>query len=102
MEKIGEIFRWHGQNNAFQPRVIAHFQRVNDGAAAMILASEEAVKRHGLTPRARILGIEVLFARGLLALPFVDEGRLVGRFRQALRRCYRQIRLLRAGFGAGS
>jgi 3-oxoadipyl-CoA thiolase len=30
---------------------------VNDGAAAMILASAEAVKRHGLTPRARILGM---------------------------------------------
>jgi acetyl-CoA acyltransferase len=29
---------------------------VNDGAAAVILASETAVKRHGLTPRARILG----------------------------------------------
>jgi 3-oxoadipyl-CoA thiolase len=29
---------------------------VNDGAAAMILASEQAVKRHGLTPRARVLG----------------------------------------------
>jgi 3-oxoadipyl-CoA thiolase len=30
---------------------------VNDGAAAMILASAEAVKKHGLTPRARILGM---------------------------------------------
>jgi 3-oxoadipyl-CoA thiolase len=30
---------------------------VNDGAAAMIVASEEAVKKYGLTPRARILGI---------------------------------------------
>jgi 3-oxoadipyl-CoA thiolase len=30
---------------------------VNDGAAAMILASEAAVKLHGLTPRARILGM---------------------------------------------
>src|SRR6202161_661273 len=30
---------------------------VNDGAAAMILASEAAVKTHGLTPRARILGL---------------------------------------------
>ena len=30
---------------------------VNDGAAALILASEDAVKRHGLTPRARILGM---------------------------------------------
>ena len=29
---------------------------VNDGAGAMILASEDAVKRHGLTPRARVLG----------------------------------------------
>ncbi len=30
---------------------------VNDGAAAMILASAEAVKTHGLTPRAKILGM---------------------------------------------
>ncbi len=30
---------------------------VNDGAAAMILASAEAAKRHGLTPRARVLGM---------------------------------------------
>jgi 3-oxoadipyl-CoA thiolase len=29
---------------------------VNDGAAALILASAEAVKKHGLTPLARILG----------------------------------------------
>jgi acetyl-CoA acyltransferase len=29
---------------------------VNDGAAAMIIASEEAARRHGLTPIARILG----------------------------------------------
>jgi 3-oxoadipyl-CoA thiolase len=30
---------------------------VNDGAAAIIVASEAAVKTHGLTPRARILGM---------------------------------------------
>ena len=30
---------------------------VNDGAAALILASEAAVKAHGLSPRARILGM---------------------------------------------
>jgi len=30
---------------------------VNDGAAAVILASEGAAKRHGLTPRARFLGM---------------------------------------------
>ena len=32
---------------------------VNDGAAALIVASEEAAKRNGLTPRARILGAAV-------------------------------------------
>ena len=30
---------------------------LNDGAAAMIVASEAAIKAHGLTPRARILGM---------------------------------------------
>jgi 3-oxoadipyl-CoA thiolase len=30
---------------------------VNDGAAAVILASETAAKRHGFTPRARVLGM---------------------------------------------
>jgi 3-oxoadipyl-CoA thiolase len=30
---------------------------VNDGAAAMIIASEAAVKAHGLTPRAKITGM---------------------------------------------
>ncbi|WP_257551691.1 3-oxoadipyl-CoA thiolase [Sphingopyxis sp. DBS4] len=30
---------------------------INDGAAAMIIASEAAAKSHGLTPRARILGL---------------------------------------------
>ncbi len=29
---------------------------VNDGAAALIRASEDAARRHGLTPRARVLG----------------------------------------------
>jgi 3-oxoadipyl-CoA thiolase len=30
---------------------------VNDGAAAVVIASEAAVKQHGLKPRARVLGI---------------------------------------------
>src|SRR5499433_214269 len=30
---------------------------VNDGAAAMLLASREAVRKHGLAPRARVLGM---------------------------------------------
>ncbi len=33
---------------------------INDGAAAIILASEEAVKQHSLHPRARILGMAVV------------------------------------------
>jgi 3-oxoadipyl-CoA thiolase len=32
---------------------------INDGAAALIIASEEAARRNGLTPRARILGAAV-------------------------------------------
>ena len=32
---------------------------VNDGAAALLLASEEATKRHGLTPRARVIASAV-------------------------------------------
>jgi 3-oxoadipyl-CoA thiolase len=32
---------------------------INDGAAALIIASEQAAKRNGLTPRARILGAAV-------------------------------------------
>src|SRR5262249_60839929 len=30
---------------------------INDGAAAVILASADAAKRRGLTPRARVLGM---------------------------------------------
>ena len=32
---------------------------INDGAAAMIIASEDAIRRHNLTPRARYLGAAV-------------------------------------------
>ena len=32
---------------------------INDGAAALLLASEAAAKRHGLQPKARILGMAV-------------------------------------------
>jgi len=32
---------------------------VNDGAAALVIASEDAAKRNGLTPRARVLGAAV-------------------------------------------
>ena len=32
---------------------------INDGACALLIASEQAVKRHGLTPRARVLATAV-------------------------------------------
>jgi len=32
---------------------------VNDGACALIVASEDAARRHGLTPRARVVGVAV-------------------------------------------
>jgi 3-oxoadipyl-CoA thiolase len=32
---------------------------INDGACALLLASADAVKRHGLTPRARVIGTAV-------------------------------------------
>ena len=32
---------------------------INDGAAALLLASEQGAKRHGLVPKARILGMAV-------------------------------------------
>src|SRR5688500_10745858 len=34
----------------------ANASSINDGAAALVLASESAVKRHGLTPLARVVG----------------------------------------------
>jgi acetyl-CoA acetyltransferase family protein len=32
---------------------------INDGAAALIIASDDAARRHGLTPKARVLGTAV-------------------------------------------
>ena len=32
---------------------------MNDGACALLLANEEAAKAHGLTPRARVVGMAV-------------------------------------------
>ena len=53
LEKLGRLstpFRKGGSVTA------GNASGVNDGAAALIIASEAAVKRHGLTPVARILG----------------------------------------------
>jgi acetyl-CoA acyltransferase len=50
LAKLGTPFRKGGSVTA------GNASGVNDGAAALILASEAAVKKHGLTPIARVLG----------------------------------------------
>jgi len=50
LSKLGTPFRKDGSVTA------GNASGVNDGAAALIIASEAAIKKHGLTPIARILG----------------------------------------------
>ncbi|GKX34576.1 MAG: acetyl-CoA acetyltransferase [Rhizobiaceae bacterium MnEN-MB40S] len=50
LAKLGTPFRKDGTVTA------GNASGVNDGAAALIVASEEAVKKYGLTPIARVLG----------------------------------------------
>ena len=49
LAKLGTPFRKGGTVTA------GNASGVNDGACALLLASEAAVKRHGLTPRARVI-----------------------------------------------
>jgi len=51
LEKLKPIVRNPGTITA------GNASGINDGAAAIILAGEDAVKAHGLTPRARVLGM---------------------------------------------
>jgi len=51
LAKLGTPFRKGGTVTA------GNASGVNDGACALIIASEEAAKRHGLEPRARLLGM---------------------------------------------
>ena len=53
LAKLGTPFRAGGTVTA------GNASGVNDGACALIVASEAAARRHGLTPRARILGAAV-------------------------------------------
>jgi acetyl-CoA acyltransferase len=53
LAKLGTPFRKGGSVTA------GNASGVNDGACALLLASEAAVKRHGLTPRARVVGCAV-------------------------------------------
>ena len=50
LAKLGTPFREQGTVTA------GNASGVNDGAAALIVASDEAVKKYGLTPIARVLG----------------------------------------------
>ena len=52
-EKLGARRPLFGETGTVTP---GNASGVNDGAAALIVASEEAVARHGLTPLARVLG----------------------------------------------
>jgi len=55
----GDFSKMPGLRPAFQKDgtiTAANASKINDGGAALILASEAAVKKHGLVPRARIVG----------------------------------------------
>jgi 3-oxoadipyl-CoA thiolase len=53
LAKLGTPFRKNGTVTA------GNASGVNDGACALLVASEEAAKRQGLTPRARVVGAAV-------------------------------------------
>jgi acetyl-CoA acyltransferase len=53
LARLGTPFRAGGSVTA------GNASGVNDGACALVIASEDAAKRHGLKPRARILGAAV-------------------------------------------
>ena len=54
MEILGKLAAPFAENGSV---TAGNASGVNDGAAALLIAGEEAVKTHGLTPRARILGL---------------------------------------------
>ena len=51
------LARLKGVNGAELSVTAGNASGVNDGACALLIASEAGAKRHGLTPRARILGM---------------------------------------------
>ena len=70
---LGAVIRAADNSNLVRPDLVARVREIahdahvplqagvtgggNDGAAALIIASEQAVKAHGFTPQARILGM---------------------------------------------
>lgn len=55
LEKITALKALTGENGTI---TAANASGINDGAAALIIASEAAVQKYGLTPKARILGMK--------------------------------------------
>ena len=53
------LARLRGINGTDQSVTAGNASGINDGACAVLLASGEAARRHGLTPRARVLGMAV-------------------------------------------
>ena len=51
LKKLRPAFKENGSVTA------GNSSGINDGSCALIIASEEAAKKHGLTPKARILGL---------------------------------------------
>ena len=56
LEKLGTLRAILGEGTSI---TAGNASGINDGAAALIIASEDAVKRHGLKPLARVLGMGV-------------------------------------------
>ncbi|MCP1650114.1 3-oxoadipyl-CoA thiolase [Pseudomonas nitroreducens] len=54
LEALAKLKPVNGEGNTV---TAGNASGVNDGAVALILASAEAVKKHGLTPRAKVLGM---------------------------------------------
>lgn len=54
VEKLAKL---RGVNGADLSVTAGNASGVNDGAAALLIASKEAAKQHGLTPKARIIGM---------------------------------------------
>lgn len=54
---LDALARLKGINGAHSTVTAGNASGVNDGACALLLASESAIKQYGLTPRARIVGM---------------------------------------------
>ena len=55
LEKLASLRVLTGENGSI---TAGNASGINDGAAALIIASENAVKKYGLTPKVKILGME--------------------------------------------